>query len=155
VARSSRNMLALGLAAVIATTCVVGASAQTDPLPSWNDGAAKKAIADFVARVTTSGAADFVSPEERIATFDNDGTLWWEQPTYFQLAFAFDGAKAMAPKHPEWRSEEPFKALVREYAYDRQSQIGKLDKAWDETKRRGWTMVDMKQDWKTVFPEKP
>jgi hypothetical protein len=132
-----------------------GTVAQNDPLPSWNDGAAKKAITDFVARVTTPGGADFVPPEQRIATFDNDGTLWCEQPFYFQLAFAFDEAKAMAPKHPEWKSEQPFKALVREYAYDRQSQIGRLDKAWDEAKRRGWTMVDMKQDWKTVFPEKP
>ena len=87
-------------------------AAQSDPLPSWNDGAAKKAITDFVARVTTQGGADFVPAEQRIATFDNDGTLWTEQPVYFQLAFAFDRVKAMAPQHPEWKTKQPFKALL-------------------------------------------
>jgi hypothetical protein len=88
------------------------ARAQTDPLPSWNEGAAKKSIIDFVARVTTQGGADFVPPAERIATFDNDGTLWCEQPVYFQLAFAFDRVKALAPQHPEWKTQQPFKALL-------------------------------------------
>jgi phosphoglycolate phosphatase-like HAD superfamily hydrolase len=97
---------------------LVHASAQSDPLPSWNDGAAKKAITDFVARVTAQGGTDFVPPEQRIATFDNDGTLWCEQPYYFQLAFAFDQAKAMAPEHPEWKTEQPFKALLE---HDRQA----------------------------------
>jgi phosphoglycolate phosphatase-like HAD superfamily hydrolase len=308
------------------------AFAQTDPLPSWNDGAVKKSIIDFVVRVTSQSSADFVLPAERIATFDNDGTLWCEQPFYFQLAFAFDRAKALAPRHPEWKTQQPFKSLLandrqalaatgekgllqiiaathagmttdefsrdvmdwlaiarhprfnrpydslvyqpmlellaylrangfktfivsgggvefmrpwvesvygippeqvvgssgvvkfemgadgkpvlmklakiefiddgpgkpvginrfigrrpifafgnsdgdlqmlqwtvagtgarfagivhhtdaeREYAYDRKSKVGKLDKAWDEAKQRGWTIVDMKQDWKTVFP---
>ena len=73
---------------------VLSAQAQTDPLPSWNDGAAKKSITDFVTRVTTQGAADFVPVAERIATFDNDGTLWSEQPVYFQVAFAIDRVKA-------------------------------------------------------------
>lgn len=90
----------------------IRAFAQNDPLPSWNDGAPKKAILDFVARVTTQGGADFVPPAERIATFDNDGTLWCEQPYYFQLAFAFDQVKAMAPRHPEWKHEQPFKAVL-------------------------------------------
>jgi phosphoglycolate phosphatase-like HAD superfamily hydrolase len=309
------------------------ALAQSDPLPSWNEGAVKKSITDFVARVTAQGGADFVPPAERIATFDNDGTLWCEQPYYFQLAFALDQVKAMAPKHPEWKTQQPFKGLlegdkqalaatgekgllqimaathtgmtteefsrsvldwlatakhprfnrpyngvvyqpmlellaylrangfktfivsgggvefmrpwvettygippeqvvgssgvvkfeqgadgklelmklakvefiddgpgkpvginrfigrrpifafgnsdgdlqmlqwttagpgarfagivhhtdeVREYAYDRQSKIGKLDKAWDEAERRNWTVVDIKRDWKTIFPE--
>jgi phosphoglycolate phosphatase-like HAD superfamily hydrolase len=88
------------------------ASAQIDPLPSWNDGTAKKSITDFVARVTTQGDADFVPIEQRIATFDNDGTLWCEQPVYFQLAFAFDRVRAMAPQHPEWKTTQPFKALL-------------------------------------------
>ena len=316
-------------------TSLVGAAAQNDPLPSWNDGAAKKAITDFVARVTTQGGTDFVPPAERIAVFDNDGTLWCEQPEYFQALFALDRVKAMAPQHPEWREKEPFKAFLsgdkealaaqgqkgllvlveaahsgmttdefsrsvadwlaqarhprfkrpynelvyqpmvellnylrssgfktfivsgggvefmrvwaekaygippeqvvgssgvtqfeiaadgrpvlmklakvefvddgpgkpvginrfigrrpifafgnsdgdwqmlqwtaagsgarfagivhhtdadREYAYDRPSKIGQLDKAWDDAKQRGWTVVDMKQDWKAVFPEKP
>jgi phosphoglycolate phosphatase-like HAD superfamily hydrolase len=311
------------------------AFAQTDPLPSWNDGPVKNAITAFVALVTTQGGADFVPPAERIATFDNDGTLWCEQPFYFQAAFAIDQVMTMVPKHPEWRTQQPFKGLLerdtkavaatgekgllqiiaathagmtidefsksvlewlatakhprfdrpynslvyqpmlellaylrgngfktfivsgggvefmrpwmekaygmppeqivgssgevkfqvgangkpalmklakvefvddgpgkpvginrfigrrpifafgnsdgdlqmlqwttagagarfagivhhtdeaREYAYDRQSKIGKLDKAWDDAKANGWTVVNMKQDWKTVFPDAP
>jgi hypothetical protein len=106
-----RGWLASVLAAIALTWCGA-AFAQTDPLPSWNDGAVKKSITDFVARVTTPGAADFVPVEQRIATFDNDGTLWCEQPVYFQVAFAFDRIKALAPQHPEWRSKQPFKALL-------------------------------------------
>jgi len=83
-----------------------------DPLPSWNEGAVKKSITDFVTRVTTLGGADFVPPVERIATFDNDGTLWCEQPVYFQVQFAFDRVKAMAPQHPEWKTRQPFKGLL-------------------------------------------
>jgi phosphoglycolate phosphatase-like HAD superfamily hydrolase len=89
-----------------------GAHAQSDPLPSWNEGATKKSIVDFVDRVTKEGGADFVPTSERIATFDNDGTLWTEQPYYFQLAFAIDRIKAMAPQHPEWKNRQPFKALL-------------------------------------------
>lgn len=96
----------------IFATISVAVGQPADPLPSWNDGATKKAIADFVARVTTQGGADFVPAEQRIATFDNDGTLWTEQPYYFQLAFAFDRIKAMAPQHPEWKATQPFKALL-------------------------------------------
>src|SRR5271167_3429409 len=86
--------------------------AQSDPLPSWNDGAVKKSITDFVARVTAQGSPDFVPPEQRIATFDNDGTLWCEQPMYVQVAFAIDELRRMAPQHPEWKTEQPFKALL-------------------------------------------
>ena len=100
----------LGLVAI--ATSLAGARAQSDPLPSWNDGAVKKSITDFVARVTAQGGADFVPAEQRIATFDNYGTLWTEQPYYFQLAFAFDRVKAMAPQHPEWKTKQPFKALL-------------------------------------------
>jgi phosphoglycolate phosphatase-like HAD superfamily hydrolase len=81
-----------------------------DLLPSWNEGAAKASIVDFVARVTTAGGPDYVAPEQRVATFDNDGTLWSEQPAYFQVAFAFDRLKALAPQHPEWQGQEPFKS---------------------------------------------
>jgi phosphoserine phosphatase len=84
-----------------------------DPLPSWNDGAAKKNIMEFVAKVTTEGSPDFVSVPERIATFDNDGTLWAEQPMYFQLIFALDRVKALAPQHPEWKTKEPFASLLK------------------------------------------
>jgi phosphoserine phosphatase len=83
-----------------------------DPLPSWNDGPAKTAIIQFVERVTKVGGPDFVPPAERIATFDNDGTLWSEQPIYFQFAFALDRVKALAPQHPEWKTQQPFKAVL-------------------------------------------
>jgi phosphoglycolate phosphatase-like HAD superfamily hydrolase len=83
-----------------------------DPLASWNAGATKKSIVDFVARVTEAGGTDYVAPEQRIATFDNDGTLWSERPYPFQVAFALDRVKAMAPQHPEWRDKEPFKSVL-------------------------------------------
>jgi phosphoglycolate phosphatase-like HAD superfamily hydrolase len=331
--RLSRRFVLAALS--VALLPVPVALAQSDPLPSWNDGAVKKSIIDFVAKVTTQVGADFVPPAERIAVFDNDGTLWCEQPVYFQVAFAFDRIKVMAPQHPEWKTTQPFKAILdkdmkalaasgekglvqimtathagmttdnfrqavldwaanarhprfnrpytdlvyqpmlelltylrangfktfivsgggiefmrpwvekvygippeqvvgssgvakfqsgadgkpelmklaknefvddgpgkpiginrfigrrpifafgnsdgdlqmlqwttagggarfagivhhtdaeREYAYDRPSKIGQLDKAWDEAKAKGWTVVDMKRDWKTIFPNKP
>jgi haloacid dehalogenase-like hydrolase len=89
------------------------AGAQTDPLPSWNDGPAKQAIIQFVEKVTTAGSPDFVPVPERIATFDNDGTLWCEQPMYFQFLFALDRVKALAPQHPEWKTKEPFASLLK------------------------------------------
>jgi len=81
-------------------------------LPSWNDSGPKKAIIEFVGRVTSEGSPDYVAPAERIATFDNDGTLWSEQPVYFQLTFALDRVKALAPQHPEWKAQQPFKAVL-------------------------------------------
>jgi phosphoglycolate phosphatase-like HAD superfamily hydrolase len=84
-----------------------------DPLPSWKDGPARQAIVDFVAKVTTEGSQDFVPQAERIATFDNDGTLWAEQPAYFQLLFALDRVQALAPQHPEWQDKEPFASLLK------------------------------------------
>ena len=83
-----------------------------DPLPSWNEGGAKRSIFDFVQRVTAPGGKDFVPEPERVAAFDNDGTLWAEQPFYFQLVFALDRVKALAPKHPEWKEKEPFKSVL-------------------------------------------
>jgi hypothetical protein len=88
------------------------AAAQTDPLPSWHDTATKKAIVTFVDKVTRQGSPDFVPPAERIATFDNDGTLWPSHPMYTQLAFALDRIKALAPRHPEWKTKQPFKAVL-------------------------------------------
>jgi phosphoglycolate phosphatase-like HAD superfamily hydrolase len=87
--------------------------AQGNPLPSWNDGRAKQSIVDFVKRVSAKGGKDFVPPAERIAVFDNDGTLWAEQPMYFQLVFALDRVKALAPQHPERKDKEPFAALLK------------------------------------------
>jgi hypothetical protein len=88
------------------------ATAATDPLPSWTEGASKQAIVDFVRQVTSSDSADFVAPDERIAVFDNDGTLWSEKPAYFQLLFAIDRIKQLAPQHPEWKTTQPFKAVL-------------------------------------------
>ncbi|WP_116133636.1 HAD family phosphatase [Tropicimonas sp. IMCC34043] len=86
--------------------------AQDDPLPSWNDGDAKAAIVSFVQTVTDASGADYVPPAARIATFDNDGTLWTEHPMYTQLAFALDRVKALAPDHPEWQTTQPFQAVL-------------------------------------------
>jgi phosphoglycolate phosphatase-like HAD superfamily hydrolase len=84
-----------------------------DALPSWNDGKTKQSITDFVAKVTKEGLPDFVPPNERIATFDNDGTLWAEQPLYFQFLFAIDRVKVLAPQHPEWKEKEPFASVLK------------------------------------------
>jgi hypothetical protein len=93
--------------------CATAAPSIADPLPSWNDAPAKQAILDFVAKVTREGTPAYVPPAERIAVFDNDGTLWPEQPLYFQLLFALDRVKALAPQHPEWKDQEPFAALLK------------------------------------------
>ena len=98
------------LATLLALVAVVPAHAQ--PLESWNEGAAKQAIVSFVARVTRDGGPDFVPPAERIAVFDNDGTLWVEQPIYTQFAFALDRVKALAPRHPEWKTTQPFEGVL-------------------------------------------
>jgi phosphoglycolate phosphatase-like HAD superfamily hydrolase len=100
------------LVALVALAVLNAASAQTDPLPSWNDGPAKARIVGFVQAVTEQGGKDYVPPADRIAVFDNDGCLWSEQPAYFQLLFAIDRVKALAPKHPEWKTKQPFKAVL-------------------------------------------
>lgn len=100
----------------ILASFVLLASAATalaaDPLPSWNDGANKSAILAFVANTTDVGSPGFVPAPQRVATFDNDGTLWAEQPVYFQLLFALDRVKAMAPEHPEWKTTAPFSDVL-------------------------------------------
>lgn len=94
-------------------TCLLLAGlTHADDLPSWNDGPAKQAIVKFVKAVTDESSKDFVSIEQRIAVFDNDGTLWAEQPAYFQLLFAFDRIKALAPQHPEWKTQQPYAAVL-------------------------------------------
>ncbi len=105
-------MKAVRLAVLLAALSTVPVFA-ADPLPSWNDTAPKKALIDFVEKVTNEGAPDFVPAPERIATFDNDGTLWAEQPMYFQLLFALDRVKALAPQHSEWKTREPFASLLK------------------------------------------
>jgi phosphoglycolate phosphatase-like HAD superfamily hydrolase len=109
--RRTQNLITIALACMV--VFIATKSQATDLLASWNDGPAKKSITDFVERVTNEGSPDFVPPEERIATFDNDGTLWCEQPMYFQLLFALDRVKALAPQHPEWKTKEPFASLLK------------------------------------------
>ena len=108
-----RFALPLVFTAVLAAS--VGAQfarAAEDPLPSWNDGEHKRAIIQFVEKVTNEGGPDYVAPELRIATFDNDGTLWSEKPFYFQFEFAVYRVKELAPQHPEWKSQEPYKSAL-------------------------------------------
>src|SRR5215207_3736123 len=103
-----------GLPTLVASLRSTSASAQSqaDVLASWNDGPVKTSITDFVARVTAQGGPDFVPVDQRVATFDNDGTLWVEQPMYVQLAFVLDRVRAFAPLHPEWTDKQPFKAVL-------------------------------------------
>jgi hypothetical protein len=108
--RTFLTMLTTGFALVFAVLAIAQTAA---PLPSWNDGNAKLSIIAFVAKVTKEGSPDYVPPAERIATFDNDGTLWAEMPMYFQLIFALDRVKALAPQHPEWKDNEPFASLLK------------------------------------------
>jgi hypothetical protein len=103
---------ALGMAAAGLAPSAASAQASEPVLPSWNDGPAKQAILDFVRRTTDRGSADFVAPEDRIATFDQDGTLWVEHPVYTQAMFALERVHALAPDHPEWRTHEPFKSVL-------------------------------------------
>jgi len=97
---------------VAGLTSAATARAQTDPLASWNEGKTKNSIVAFVEKVTTPGSIEFVPEADRIAVFDNDGTLWTEHPVYTQLAFALDRIKALAPQHPEWKNKQPFKAVL-------------------------------------------
>jgi phosphoglycolate phosphatase-like HAD superfamily hydrolase len=105
-------MKRLLVTSVLALLLLATAAFAADPLASWNDTPNKKAIVSFVEAVTRAGSPDFVPPAERIATFDNDGTLWSEQPLYFPQAFTFDRIKALAPQHPEWKEKQPFKAVL-------------------------------------------
>ncbi len=112
---SRRSWLAaIALSAALAACAPLpGATPSGDPLPSWNEGANKQRIVGFVRAVTSEGSRDFVAPEARIAVFDNDGTLWAEQPMHFQFFFALDRVKALAPQHPEWTNKEPFASLLK------------------------------------------
>ncbi len=108
--KTNRPKRRSAIAALALLTLVSTASA--DPLPSWNDGTAKKAIIAFVARTTTADSPDYVAPAARIATFDNDGCLWAEQPLYFQLIYIIERIKSLAPEHPEWKDTEPFASIL-------------------------------------------
>ena len=143
--KSVLDALVLGLWALFANVVAAG-----DPLPSWNDTVAKKAIIAFVEKVAKDSSPDFVPPNERIATFDNDGTLWAEQPMYFQFLFAMDRIKARAPQHPEWKTQEPFKSVL---AGDMKGLFATGEKAFLEIIARthaGMTTAEFEQvvrDW--------
>lgn len=99
---------------ICAEMFINSATNESDPMPSWNDTEHKRAIISFVEKVTTAGSPDFVPLSERIATFDNDGTLWSEQPIYFQFIFVFERIKVLAPQHPEWKDKQPFKSVLED-----------------------------------------
>ncbi|WP_066963313.1 HAD family phosphatase [Microbulbifer sp. Q7] len=109
---SFRQLLCAGVL-LLFSSGLISTSARADPLPSWQDGPTKQAIVGFVDKVTKKGSPDFVPPSERIATIDNDGTLWSEQPAYFQLFYAIDRVKELAPQHPEWKTQEPFASILK------------------------------------------
>jgi hypothetical protein len=109
--KHSQNGVAIALFAVLALATTIARAA--DPLPSWNDGPAKQSIVKFVDKVTQPTSPDFVPVPQRIATFDNDGTLWAEQPMYVQMFFVLDRVKALAPQHPEWKDKEPFASVLK------------------------------------------
>ena len=110
-----RSVSTLSAVAIFAAELVVGVAptAAQDPLPSWNEGASKNAIVEFVGKITRQDGPNYVPPAERIATFDNDGTLWAEQPVYVQFAFALDRVKALSPQRPEWATTEPFASVLK------------------------------------------
>jgi phosphoglycolate phosphatase-like HAD superfamily hydrolase len=115
VIRTARRAAQQALLVILLGVCcgpLARAQPAPDPLPSWNEGATKQAIVDFVNRVKLEGSREFVPVAERIAVFDNDGTLWSEQPIYFQFEFALDRVKALAPRHPEWKTTQPFQAVL-------------------------------------------
>ena len=106
------KMVPIVLALLFCLALPLQLQAMDDPLPSWNEGHSKQAIVDFVAAVTDKGGPGYVPPAERIAAFDNDGTLWSEHPVYFQLYFTLDRIKELAPQHPEWKTTQPFQAVL-------------------------------------------
>ena len=133
----NKSLVIIFLISIILTSCKENTESieipnneNTDILPSWNEGATKSAIIDYVNDITNSKSPNFIEIEDRIATFDNDGNLWSEQPTYFQMFFAMDRVKELASKHPEWKEEQPYKAVLennmKELANQGEEGIGKL-----------------------------
>jgi hypothetical protein len=136
-------LIRVAIATALLCAAALYARADTDSLPSWRDGKPKQAIVAFVERVTTAGSPDFVAPDARIAVFafgNSDGDR-----EMLEWTAAGEGARFAGIVHHT--------DAEREWAYDRESHIGKLDKAWDEAKAKGWTVVDMKAEWKVVYPD--
>jgi len=113
---------------MLATLALALSAQAADPLPSWNDGSTKQAILSFVKEVTHKSGPKYVEPEDRIATFDQDGTLWVSHPLYTQAMFALDRVRELAPKHPEWKNKEPFKAVI---AGDREAMANFTESDWE------------------------
>jgi hypothetical protein len=111
------------------------ATSPSDPLPSWNEGPAKEAILEFIRTTTDKQNSQYVPPEQRFATFDQDGTLWVEQPIYAQVIFALDRVIASAPQHPEWKNKEPFQSII----------------ARDKTAMAKLTMKDLENYWPNCY----
>jgi hypothetical protein len=126
------------------------AVAQDDPLPSWSEGEAKQSILDFVASATDKGGDGFVPPEDRIATFDQDGTLWVEQPIYTQAVFAIERVKALAAEHPDWATTAPYSAILSD---DKKAMAAFSEKDWEQivgATHAGMTVEEFQQvaaDW--------
>ncbi len=124
---SAKKPVHIKVAAALLAVWLVSTAQAADPLPAWNDGRAKQAILSFVEQVTDSSRPTYVAPEDRIATFDNDGTLWVEHPLYTQAMFALDRVAELAPQHPEWKEKDPFKAVL---AGDREAMAKFSEKDW-------------------------
>lgn len=122
------KLIRLTVFTILATLALALSVQAADPLPSWNDGPAKQAILSFVKEVTDKSSPKYVEPEDRIATFDQDGTLWVEHPLYTQAMFALDRVRELAPKHPEWKNTEPFKAVI---AGDREAMAKFSESDWE------------------------
>ena len=151
-ALSRRRLLAATLAFALVMIGLADApAADADPLPSWNTGPTKQSIIDFVTRVTTEGGPDFVAAKDRLATFDNDGTLWVEKPIYTQFVFAIDRVKALSNQHPDWKTKDPFKSVL---AGDNKALLALGQKGMLQivaATHSGMTTADFTEDVKTWF----
>jgi hypothetical protein len=162
------NRLWLGAVAIGAMIALLSvgraAHTQSDPLPSWNDGPAKQAIVDFVRATTEKDSPQFVSPAERIATFDQDGTLWVEHPMYTQVMYCLDRVGALTEKDPKLKNVEPFKTVLsgdseaiaklpmKDIEKMPDTKVGAFPQAlYDRAQKDGWTVISMKNDWRRIF----
>ena len=164
--KRTRRFLTLLAACIIVAAATISHAQTEDHLPSWNDGSNKRTIVDSISGTATKGHENLIPADKRIAVFDNDGSLWSEQPLYFQAMCIFDRIKELAPDHPEWQQTEPFASVLKgdpgsamsggqeapEWAYDRDSQIGRLISGLDEGPERDWKIISMKKDWERIYP---
>jgi hypothetical protein len=138
----NRNWIVIVALGLVTSACAPAGREAFEPLPSWHDRESKQSILEFVRATTDGSSPSFVKPAERVAVFDNDGTLWSEKPLYFQLLFVIDRVKELAPDHPEWQTEQPFKAVL-------ENDHEALAAAGEEGLIH---LLNMKEDWKAVYP---